>query len=129
MQKSPKGTILVVDDDPTVARLVADVLHMAGYQVLVAFGGEEALRLCEQAPAPVDLVISDLVMPDIPGTRLCHRLASGGRTRFSLLMSGYTDALGPHGDGTPVLPLLVKPFTMPELLKTVEGILAGAPES
>lgn len=129
MQEASKGTILVVDDEPTVARLVADVLRMAGYQVLVAFGAEEALRLCDQAPAPVDLVISDMVMPDMPGKRLCQRLARNGRTRFSLLMSGYTESYGPRDGEGPALPLLLKPFTMPELLKTVESILAGAPDS
>ncbi len=129
MPESPKGTILVVDDEPTVARLVADVLRMAGYEVLVAFGGEDALRICEQAPKPVDLVISDVVMPDIPGTRLCQWLASARRARYYLLMSGFTEATAEiRPAGEPPFPLLLKPFTMPELLKKVEGILAVSPE-
>jgi two-component system cell cycle sensor histidine kinase/response regulator CckA len=126
----PKPVILVVDDNTAVARLMADILQIGGYEVIVASGGDEALGICERRAEPVDLLISDVIMPGISGPQLCRRLSSGGYARRCLLISGYSrESWSGDGPGGASMPLLVKPFTMPQLLETVRDILAAsAPE-
>ncbi len=105
--------VLVVDDDPAVLSLVALFIREGGYDVLTAASGQDALGIL--AEQHVDLLITDLVMPEMDGAELVRRARRLGAVSRFLVMSGYADmALEP---GTP---LLRKPFTPEELLSRIE---------
>ena len=119
-----KALILIVDDNPAVARITSQILAVAGYEAVVAESGEEALQVCSQFSRPLDLLISDVVMPGMSGPELCRRLSRDGFALRCLLISGYSkEQLGDTVLGVEAFPMLVKPYTMSELLKTVRGLL------
>jgi two-component system cell cycle sensor histidine kinase/response regulator CckA len=84
-------TILVVEDEDQVRAVVLRVLQLHGYRVLAAANAGEALLLCESHPAPIDLLLTDVVMPKMSGPELARRLTAGLPTLKVLYMSGYTD--------------------------------------
>lgn len=89
----PQGeeSILVVDDDSAIRRLIRDTLEPLGYTIFEAGSGEEALALFEQEQEQIDLVLSDLVMPGMNGQELVQKLNQGRPGLKNILMSGYTD--------------------------------------
>jgi two-component system cell cycle sensor histidine kinase/response regulator CckA len=115
---SPAGdeTILVVEDDEAVSRLVMRVLSKNGYRVWVAGTGAEALELWKTHPGEIDLVLTDVVMPIMGGAELVQRLRElGGKPRV-LFFSGYTNnALAALEGMEGELDLLEKPFSAGEL--------------
>jgi PAS domain S-box-containing protein len=122
---SPEGalrgheTILVVEDEDPVRALIQTILRRAGYTVLEAANAGEALLVCEQHEGPIDLVLTDVVMPRMNGPQLAERLR---RVRPGLevaFVSGYDDG----ALDLPVLPL-AKPFTPDALLLYVRERLA-----
>jgi CheY-like chemotaxis protein len=124
----PRGaeTILLAEDDAALRALAMRVLTRQGYTVLEATNGREALELCESYEGTIDLVLSDVVMPELGGRALVERLAaSRPRTRV-LFMSGYTDddvfrrALIDHRTE-----FLQKPFTPQSLSQRVREVLNG----
>ncbi len=91
-------TLLVAEDDPMVRGLLRCVLKGAGYNLLEAESGQEALRLAEQAKEPIDLLITDVVMPQMSGRELAERLHARNQVLRVLYLSGYTnDAVVRHG--------------------------------
>ncbi len=74
--ESAAGTVLIVEDEDSVRALARHVLRSAGYRVLEAVRGEEAVRLCERHAGPIHLLLSDVVMPPITGTELADRLSA-----------------------------------------------------
>ena len=132
MSDNKSRTILVVDDEPEIRRLVAAMLTRSGYRVLVADTGENAIRLFENNP-DTDLLLTDVVAPGMSGPMIADRIAALKPDIKVLFMSGY--------DGTQVVrryvvekgySLLVKPFTMEQLLskaRTVFGDTGSAAES
>jgi PAS domain S-box-containing protein len=89
----PRGgteTVLVVEDDDTVRAAVERILAAQGYTVLVARNGQEALAIAESQPS-IDMVLSDVVMPETNGPELVPRLQAFARDARPLFMSGYTD--------------------------------------
>jgi two-component system cell cycle sensor histidine kinase/response regulator CckA len=126
----PRGaeTILVVEDEPLVRGLASRVLAKNGYRVLTAANGAEALRASAESTNPIDLVVSDLVMPEMGGRELAEQL----RTRHSgvrvLFMSGYTeDAALRRAVLRPGEAFLAKPFTPDALARKVREVLDTAP--
>ena len=119
-QKASGGTesILLVEDEEIVRRATSRVLQTGGYSVVVAENAEEALRLREGGNDPVDLVISDVVMPGISGEKLAVQLNEVDPQLRVLLISGYTDDARVQG-----FPFLAKPFTPEELLRKVRKVL------
>ena len=116
--------ILLVEDDTDVRVVAAAVLEMHGYQVLAAADGEEALAICAADPRPVDLLVTDVVMPGISGSVLADRITALHPQTRVLFMSGYTnDATMHHGvqQGTKVF--LQKPFALSVLANKVREIL------
>lgn len=111
-------TILVVDDDAEVREIVAEFLTEAGYHVLQAEGGMDALRVLAQAGV-VDLVITDVRMPDISGIDLAERIIRDHQGLKVILISGYFVARQTS------LRLLHKPFRMKELEEAVQAELAS----
>jgi signal transduction histidine kinase len=89
----PKGpeTILIAEDDHLVRRVVTNLLRKQGYKVLEAGGGPEALTLCEQHPYPIDLLVTDVVMPELNGRELADRIRAQQPHVGVLYMSGYPE--------------------------------------
>ena len=115
-------TILVVDDEPVILRMLEWNLSRAGYRVLTAIGGAEGLLRAAEHPGHLDLVISDVVMPGLSGPRMIQALGrSRPRTRV-LFMSGHTgsEALEEVDDS---FYFLAKPFRKHTLLAKVAEAL------
>jgi PAS domain S-box-containing protein len=119
-------TIVLVEDDESVRNLVRVMLESRGYRVLAAAGGEEAERLCADCPGDVDLLLSDVVMPDVNGRALAERLAAVTPALRVLFMSGYSDeAVYRHGEISPDAAFIEKPFTDRTLARKVRDVLDG----
>jgi signal transduction histidine kinase len=117
-------TILVVDDEPMMRRLVRSILETSGYTVLEAQLGDEAMRLLEQHPAPIHLLLTDIVMPGIKGQELVEQARALNPSIKVMFMSGYLD--------DPVIRLeveafgaafLQKPFNPDDLTRKVLEVL------
>ena len=123
-------TILVVEDEEAVRPLVEGVLKSRGYKVLIASGGDEALKICADAPPPIHLLLTDVVMPKMGGVELAQRLAALHPETRVLYMSGYTDAGIIHnGLLNPSSAFLQKPFTPDDLARKVREVLDGSSPS
>lgn len=120
-------TILLVEDQPALRELGARILAGAGYLVLTAPTGDEALRLLDEHRGRVDLVITDVVMPGMGGRQLSMRVASEHPTVPVLFMSGYADDVVPRdGLAAQAAHFIAKPYTMEELTRTVRQVLDTA---
>ncbi len=116
--------ILVIEDDFSVKRLVLRVLNELGYQTLSAASGSEGLALLRQAGQPVDMIISDVVMPGINGARLLNRIREIHPELPVLLISGYPDGvIDEHGELSTRERLLRKPVTREKLGQVVREML------
>ncbi len=85
------ATILIVEDQPEVRRLAATVLRSYKYTVLEAADAEEALAICEQVPGPIDLLLTDVVMPGLSGPELMEKVKRLYPAIKTVFMSGYTE--------------------------------------
>ena len=117
-------TVLVVEDADPVRSLAARVLDAAGYRVLTAIDGVDALRTSESWTAPIDLVLTDVVMPRMGGDELADRLARMRPRTKILFMSGYTgSSFRRSGADAPQTHFVEKPFRVDELLVRVRAVL------
>jgi signal transduction histidine kinase/PAS domain-containing protein len=117
-------TILLAEDHKGLNKLTRRILEPAGYTVLGAASGEEALRLLEHHKEPIHLLLSDVVMPGMSGRQLAERLAQTHPEIKVLYMSGYTsDTIVRHGALEAQVPFLNKPFTAAALLRKVREVL------
>jgi CheY-like chemotaxis protein len=123
-------TVLIVEDEPLVSSLVVRALRSHGYRCLEAGDAAEALRMLERDKAPVDLVITDVVMPGMSGGGLGDRLALLRPDLPVLYTSAYVDedviGRGLLEEGRP---FLQKPCTPRELARKVREVLDGAASS
>ncbi|MBC8088740.1 MAG: response regulator [Phycisphaerae bacterium] len=117
-------TVLLVEDEPGVRELAVRVLRRAGYRVLVAGDGLEALALWEDNPAQVDVVVTDVVMPRLGGSELVTRLRGERNDVPVLFMSGYARnaAIG-DAPADRRTRFLQKPFTVPALQHAVSELV------
>ncbi len=121
---SGSETILVAEDEDAVRHLIRDVLRTHGYQVLTAADGREALAIAAQHPGPIDLVMSDVVMPGISGLEVIERLAQLRPRARVMLISGYADdAIAAYGVMDPSITLINKPFQLHDLTRRVREVL------
>ena len=114
-----KETILLVDDESAVLESHKELLEALGYKILTANDGLAAYRLLEKHQEEIDLIVSDVVMPNLGGIDLkilAHRLNPEIRV---LLISAYSDKLEPG------VPYLQKPFTLEELTRRIREVLEG----
>jgi two-component system cell cycle sensor histidine kinase/response regulator CckA len=113
-------TVLVVEDQPHVRKLTCAILKEFGYQTLEAAHGEEALRLTTTHNGPLDLVLTDVIMPGMRGPELANRL-KGIRHTPVLFMSGYSESM--EGQHDPEVAYIRKPFTPDALARKVREVL------
>ena len=119
-------TVLLVEDEEAVRRLAQRALSGNGYTVLAADNGDEALKVLASHGRPVDLLITDVVMPGMSGRELARKVADMNLSRRTLFISGYTDdAIVQHGVLEPGLALLNKPFSPASLLRKLRDVLDG----
>lgn len=117
-------TILLVEDDESLRGVVARMLERFGFTVLTAANGTEALALFDAGSRGIDLLLTDVVMPDLGGPELVARLGGRGIQVRVIFMSGYSDqAVLRRITISPTTQLLRKPFTLDALLKAVREIL------
>ncbi len=136
---APKSaTILVVDDEPSIVKLCREMLQPEGFTILEADGSSDALKICAKREGPIDVLLTDLVLPP-PGFQLAsssnefphvhgHELAMRASVMRQglriILMSGNPDKeLTSHGIKRGVLPFLQKPFERTALVQLVREVL------
>jgi CheY-like chemotaxis protein len=124
--QSPSGseTVLVVEDDPAVCQFTEAVLRAAGYQVLSARHGADAMEVASQHTGPIHLLMTDVVMPVVGGHALAERfreLQPDGRVLFT---SGYTpEAVSRRGIVIPAAQFIQKPYSPAALCRQVRAVL------
>jgi two-component system, cell cycle sensor histidine kinase and response regulator CckA len=124
---SGEETILLVEDELVVRRLVAEILESNGYSVLQAGDGPSALELLRRHTGPLDLLVTDVVMPGMSGPAVAGAVAAMRPRAHVLYISGYTDsAVGHHGVLEPGIAFLQKPFNADELSRKVREVLDSA---
>jgi two-component system cell cycle sensor histidine kinase/response regulator CckA len=117
-------TILVAEDEDGVRSLTREVLEKYGYTVLEAANGEEALKVAEAHEGPLDLLLSDVVMPRMGGPELAQALLAKRPSVKVLYMSGYTDhPMVRRGVVNAGVAFLQKPFTPTVLVSRVREVL------
>ena len=118
------ATILLVDDDEALRHLVRRILIQQGFHVIEASDGAEALEVASAYAEPVDLLLTDVIMPKVNGLVLAERLLQERPGIVVLYMSGYVEKsmlLAKH----PEWILLQKPFTRDALIAAVRQVLAS----
>src|SRR5213594_80860 len=122
----PRGseTILLAEDQKELRELIRQMLEMNGYTVIAASDGLEAIEICKRHEAPIHLMLSDVVMPQMGGRELAQRLATVRPDMKVLYMSGYTsNAIVHHGILDPGTLFIQKPFTPDSLARKVREVL------
>jgi len=117
-------TVIVVEDEPIVRKMISRILKINGYSVIEAGYGQEALRIIQNYKERVDLVITDVVMPHMSGKELGDQINKSHKGMKVLYMSGYTDkSIVNQGLLEPGLWFIQKPFTPKGILKKVREVL------
>ncbi|MDE1937925.1 MAG: response regulator [Alphaproteobacteria bacterium] len=123
-----QDTILLVEDEEAVRSFAARALRMRGYNVIEASGGEEALEIVRAAAAPIHLLITDVVMPNMDGPTLVRAVRRIRPEMAIIFMSGYAEeAFRRNDEKAEDLHFLPKPFGLKQLAAKVKEVLSGAP--
>jgi two-component system cell cycle sensor histidine kinase/response regulator CckA len=123
-----RGTILVVEDESTILHLVKRMLEKNGYRVLQATASAEAIDLVRAHPRGVDLLLTDVVMPEMNGRELANRIRQLNPAIRCLYMSGYTgDFIDAHGLLEQSVHFIRKPFSRQDLLAKVREAMDSPP--
>jgi two-component system, cell cycle sensor histidine kinase and response regulator CckA len=119
-----RGAILLVEDEEAVRAFASRALASRGYTVLEAETGLDALRVVEDASEPIDLIVSDVIMPEMDGPTMLTELRKRGLNAKVIFVSGYADDAFarnlPEGQDFVFLP---KPFSLKQLIETVKGLM------
>jgi len=122
-------TVLIIEDSDTVRKLARKLLQEDGYTVLEASSGDDGWQISEQHNGPIDLLLTDVVMPGTSGRDIAQRLTARRPRMRVLYMSGYTDdAIVRHRVLDSTAPFIQKPFTRDALIRRVREVL-DAPET
>jgi two-component system, cell cycle sensor histidine kinase and response regulator CckA len=117
-------TILLVEDEPGVRKLIAEILKTSGYHVLMASSGREALTIAERHAGTIDLLITDVIMPDLNGREVADRLRDLRPGLLVLFVTGFTsETILRHGDPESFKPVIRKPFSPETLSLKIREIL------
>jgi two-component system cell cycle sensor histidine kinase/response regulator CckA len=120
-----RGAILLVEDEEAVRAFASRALASRGYTVLEADSGAEALKVVENAGGAIDLIVSDVIMPELDGPSMLTELRKRGLTAKIIFVSGYADDAFaknlPEGEEFLFLP---KPFTLKQLIEAVKGAMS-----
>jgi DNA-binding response OmpR family regulator len=122
----PRGTetILLVEDEEALRQLICVMLERGGYCVLEAVDGAQALEICRKCDAPIDLLLTDVVMPKMNGQALARQVGELSPKTRVLFMSGHPQSvIATNGLLEQGADLLLKPFTRDSLLAKVREIL------
>ncbi|MBP7149340.1 MAG: response regulator [Acidobacteria bacterium] len=117
-------TILVVEDEDLVRNLVCRMLELRGYRVLAAASSEEALNVAAAHAGPIDLLLSDVVLPRLGGRELAVRLREARPALRVLFISGYGDEIA--GELGPRDAFLQKPFASEALHRALQALAADS---
>jgi two-component system cell cycle sensor histidine kinase/response regulator CckA len=123
--RSPGATILLVEDEAPVSIMIALMLTRAGYRVLAAATPSEACALFEQHAGEIDLLLSDIVMPEMNGPALAQRLIATQPDLRVLFVSGYSDVLPAGATAAGKVAYLAKPFPSRDLITAVDELLTA----
>jgi len=118
------GTVLLVEDEAALREVTRRILARAGYEVICAGGGAEALAAAEAHGGTIELLLSDVIMPQMPGPEVARRLLQARPGVAVLLMSGFAQPIldsGGHLDAG--VTLIEKPFSGPLLLERIAQLL------
>jgi len=130
---APEGTetILLVEDENSLREVTCEYLQKKGYTVLVASEVESAIEVVQGCARPIDLLLTDVILPGGSGVQLAQRLAGDHPQMRVLYVSGYTaDAIVHHGGHDSNFAFLSKPFSLPALARKIRSILdAEQPQS
>jgi len=123
-----QDTIMLVEDEEAVRSFAARALRMRGYNVIEASGGEEALEKMKRETAPIHLLITDVVMPNMDGPTLVRHVKRLKPDMAVIFMSGYAEeAFRRNDENAADLHFLPKPFGLKQLAAKVKEVLSGAP--
>ncbi len=123
-----KETILLVEDELAILNMASMILTKQGYTLLQANSPGEAIRLAREHAGTIDLLITDVIMPEMNGKDLANRLQSLNPQLKCLYMSGYTaDVIAQHGVLDEGIYFIQKPFSLPDLAVKVREVLDGKP--
>jgi PAS domain S-box-containing protein len=114
------GTILLVEDEDTVRQMATDILTEGGYTVLAAATPQEALAICANPEQAIDLLLTDVIMPEINGRELSRKIREMRPEIKVLFMSGYAADILPEETENLETVLIKKPFSVQDLLKKIE---------
>jgi PAS domain S-box-containing protein len=124
--QSGRETVLLVEDEPAILRMATQLLQRLGYHVLPAPTPSEALHIARSHKGVIDLLITDVVMPEMNGRQLCDQLSDIVPGLRALFMSGYTNnVIAHHGVIDEGIQFIAKPFSMTEFAKKIRTILDG----
>jgi len=123
-EKPGSGTILLLEDEEAVRRVTRKMLEISGYTVLEASNGREAIDISEKHQGHIDLLLTDIVMPEISGLQAAESLVPHRPEMKVLFMSGHTEnAIVHHGILDPEIAFIQKPFRLSDLLRKVQEVL------
>jgi len=121
-----KGTILLVEDEDAVRSFASRALATRGYTVLEASSGDEALEIVDEQAGNIDLVLSDVVMPEMDGPTMLKELRKRGVTTKVVFISGYAeDAFEKNLEGQEDFAFLPKPFSLKQLAEAVKEAMGS----
>lgn len=115
--------VLVVDDEYLVLNVLTEILEESGYQTVIALGGREALKALD-APGVIDLVVTDVRMPDVTGLDVCHAARRRAPDMPVIYVTGFVpDSLQAVLASDSRTKVIQKPFEIATLIQAVEGLL------
>ena len=125
MRTKESATVLVVDDDPIILKIVAEQIALFGFQPILAASGEEALQLAKKQ-TQIDLLLTDIMMPEMNGVDLAKQFVTLYPETKILFMSGYIcPSMAHYGIQDSEHAFLQKPFTQNTLISKMRNVLDG----
>jgi len=126
-ERPKRRTVLLVEDEPFVREATLGILENAGFEVFSAVNAFDAMKIYEERQANIDLVMTDMVLPDRTGQQLREDLRSHSPEVNVLVTSGYGNAEFAHEEPESHTYFLAKPYSRRGLVEKIENILAGMP--